>query len=251
MNDPVVIAKLHARIAALEADLAHHIVTALDTNEALYKAEAALAELTDNYAGQGTALLRVEGELAAMKERLHKVAISLAMERCGDGDYEAWATVYLKKPCRASSSDRSEEGRHGVDERQLAHARALSTGEVLMSAVEDYQAVRDAAAEVGHVVVAIYLADAAIAELEAQIVSLIADWNKEHPKRLDAEAELAALKGQARVLLEAIFNAEDPEDAEEIVADAFPAGSPAWVLEWYREHPTEEEAARAEEGGGE
>ena len=64
-----------------------------------------------------------------------------------------------------------------------------------------------------------------------------------------ALAELAALKGQARTLLEAIFNAEDPEDAEEIVADAFPAGAPAWVLEWYREHPTEEEAARAEEGG--
>jgi len=33
------------RIAALEADLAHHIATALDTNEALYKAEAELAAL--------------------------------------------------------------------------------------------------------------------------------------------------------------------------------------------------------------
>ena len=74
----------------------------------------------------------------------------------------------------------------------------------------------------------------------------------------ELRAELAALKRQARALLEAIFNAEDPEDAEEIVADAFPAGGPAWVMEWYStpwvmerhsEHPTEEEATRAEEGG--
>jgi hypothetical protein len=33
------------RIAALEADLARHIATALDTNEALWKAEAELAAL--------------------------------------------------------------------------------------------------------------------------------------------------------------------------------------------------------------
>jgi hypothetical protein len=37
--------KEKARIAELEADLARHIETALDTNEALYKAEAEVARL--------------------------------------------------------------------------------------------------------------------------------------------------------------------------------------------------------------
>lgn len=36
-------------------------------------------------------------EVERLRERLHKVAIAFAMERCGDGDYEAWATAYLKK----------------------------------------------------------------------------------------------------------------------------------------------------------
>ena len=40
---------------------------------------------------------QAEAALAALKGQLHRVAIALAMERCGDGDYEAWVTAYLKK----------------------------------------------------------------------------------------------------------------------------------------------------------
>jgi len=61
-----------------------------------------------------------------------------------------------------------------------------------VSAVEEYRKARAVCKHRCHRIVE--AADAAIAELEAQIASLIADWNKEHPKRLDAEAELAALK---------------------------------------------------------
>src|SRR5512137_1740074 len=32
-----------------------------------------------------------------LRTQLHSVAIALAMERCGDADYEAWADAYLKK----------------------------------------------------------------------------------------------------------------------------------------------------------
>ncbi len=48
---------------------------------------------------------------------------------------------------------------------------------------------------------------------------------------------------EATNLLDAIFQTVDPEDGEAIVAEAFPTGAPQWALDWYAEHPTEEEAA--------
>jgi len=41
-------------------------------------------------------------------------------------------------------------------------------------------------------------AEAALAAKDEQIAALIADWNKEHPKRLDAEAALAEEKNKTK-----------------------------------------------------
>ena len=56
-----------------------------------------------------------------------------------------------------------------------------------------------------------------------------------------AEADLATAREEATVLLDSIFQTVDPEDGEAIVAEAFPTGAPQWALDWYAEHPSEEE----------
>lgn len=60
-------------------------------------------------------------------------------------------------------------------------------------------------------------------------------------------SERAAVE-QATNLLDAIFQTVDPEDGEEIVAEAFgPGPAPEWVLAWCREHPSEEDARLTKE----
>ena len=65
----------------------------------------------------------------------------------------------------------------------------------------------------------------------------------------ELRAALAEREQESTDLLDAIFQTVDLEDGEEIVAEAFPKGCPAWVLAWYQEHPTDEDLAR--EGGEE
>jgi len=57
----------------------------------------------------------------------------------------------------------------------------------------------------------------------------------------ELRAALAERDKESIALLDAVFQTVDPEDGEEIEAEAFPKGSPAWVLAWYQEHPNEEE----------
>jgi len=54
-----------------------------------------------------------------------------------------------------------------------------------------------------------------------------------------AEAQLAKLTGEATSLLDSIFQTVDPEDGEDICAEAFPNGGPGWVLAWLAKHPTD------------
>jgi len=64
---------------------------------------------------------------------------------------------------------------------------------------------------------------------------------------MQAEARIAAVEREATDLLDTIWQTLDPEDAEDVVLEAFPKGAPQWVLNWYHEHPSSAELADEEE----
>lgn len=90
--------------------------------------------------------------------------------------------------------------------------------------------------------------DTRIAELEAdeRMSELVLEGQRKTIAALVAENE--RLKREAADLLDAAFQTVYPEEAEDIVAEAFPKGGPQWVLDWYSEHPTEDEVAVRERG---
>ena len=86
-----------------------------------------------------------------------------------------------------------------------------------------------------------------LAHAESERMEAEESWCVQRDRAVTAEAALAERDRESTDLLDAIFQTVDPEDGEEIVAEAFPGGGPAWVLAWYQEHPNEEEfRARAE-----
>jgi uncharacterized protein involved in exopolysaccharide biosynthesis len=62
----------------------------------------------------------------------------------------------------------------------------------------DWQSAQQETEELAHNAINELLAE--LAAMTSQRNNLVADWNKEHPRRLDAEAELAALKAMVEAI---------------------------------------------------
>jgi len=96
-------------------------------------------------------------------------------------------------------------------------------------------------------------AELAVAALEAELDKALEARQLEEDRadsesmaRQEAQARVAAVEREATDLLDTIWQTLDPEDAEDVVLEAFPKGAPQWVLNWYHEHPSSAELADEE-----